>query len=376
MQIIILTYNRPESLKRLLDSLQSAIGEHKADLQFSIEFGADSKTIELAESYNWVHGKKSIHKNSSKLGVDVHFLECISRAQEYDFTLILEDDMYVVEGALEYLNHCKSLMTENPAIAGAGLHHYQTMQSTSLPFTPLKNGSSEYLLQKACSRGFFLSRANANSFYDWKIQDKSSPPVPDYIKRWGDAIWETKFTKYLIDQKKYICYPHLSYLTVFGEKGAHYGKLEQRYMAQADLPFQVHAIKNGSELIKYDAWYEIDPKFLQKHQQALSSFDFATDLYGTKNKEDISEEYVLRPKTKFDRETFASFGMELKPRENNILRNISGEDIVLIKRENMKSPSRLGRWKQDYHDQLYMGMKHSLILGLRNTIVKYFGRFF
>ena len=57
----IVTNTRPRSLQRLLQSLEHAIflGD-SLDISFNMDTGADKETIQIAEEFQWVHGKKTV----------------------------------------------------------------------------------------------------------------------------------------------------------------------------------------------------------------------------------------------------------------------------------------------------------------------------
>ena len=377
MLIQLMTYRRVESLDRLINSLKKALGDTNVDLLVSLEFDSDEATKSYVDSLEWTNGDLIVEQNSSQLGVHEHLLSCLKRAENYEDVLFLEDDLFVVEGVVEFIEYGRSAMAEDGRIAAVGLHHYEQMQDQLLPFLPLANNSPAYLFQKACANGFWMNSQAIKELNAWIANYRGGPKeisVPKYLVKWTDEKWETLFTKHLIDQGKYVLYPRASFVTDFAEKGEHYNRDAQKFAAQTPLFFGKKADlewKPESEHVAYDAWYEIDPSYLKKHQKELAEHSFTTDLLRSKDLQNIKTELVLTTRPIKEGKAINTYGKSLKPLENNILQSVDGEGISLAKTEYLENTSALDSLIDDYEKQMYFNSKHSVVLGIKNTLAKW-----
>ena len=74
--IVVVTYNRPDSLKRLLGSLSKARYPDGVPLVISID-GGDSheeEVVKIAGEFPWPHGKKEVICHEKNLGLRKHIL--------------------------------------------------------------------------------------------------------------------------------------------------------------------------------------------------------------------------------------------------------------------------------------------------------------
>jgi len=102
--ISVLTYNRPHSLVRLLESLsRSHYLGHRVDLLISVDLNRDglvhSETLRAAKSYEWPHGKLTVRLRERHYGLAEQWIHAIpeDRLKQDNGTvlLILEDDIEV-----------------------------------------------------------------------------------------------------------------------------------------------------------------------------------------------------------------------------------------------------------------------------------------
>lgn len=379
MQIIILTYNRVKSLERLVGSLLTSLGEHSADLLLSLECDSDKATKEFASNLNWPFGQKKILQHDTHLGLDRHVLACLKEAENYSFSLILEDDMFLVPGFMDFAKAAAKRIERDEDCVAASLYRYERMEGTDLPFIPLNTGTGAYLHQKVSSRGLLITGSAARKFGQWlEGYDTISQniPSPSYLTKWTDSAWETMFTKYLISQNLYLLYPGKSFITAFAEPGVHFSSENQIYLSQTPLTFllgeETTELENA-QLPAYDAWYEIKPEFLNSYVKELAEYNYTVDIYGTKSPRTIKTDYVLTCK-KSSAEAILGYKMELKPPENNILHNQTGNDVHLVPTNSLMKESRMELWGRNYYQQLYFNSKHSLVTSIKNRLFKMFGR--
>lgn len=109
LTIKILTFNRVESLKRLLNSLSSAnysrIPDGKRlDVEIFVDFPQEPNleslntrrdTLSAAKSWNWEHGDKRIHARLENVGLAGQWHELWYPTSSNDLAFVLEDDLQV-----------------------------------------------------------------------------------------------------------------------------------------------------------------------------------------------------------------------------------------------------------------------------------------
>ena len=94
--IVVVTYNRPDSLMRLLGSLTKARYPVGVPLIISIDGGdnREKQVVKIAEEFPWPHGKKEVICHEKNLGLRKHILSCGDLTERYDSVIVLEDDTH------------------------------------------------------------------------------------------------------------------------------------------------------------------------------------------------------------------------------------------------------------------------------------------
>ena len=74
--LVVIAYNRKDSLHRLLQSLDNAIyDEVSIPLYISIDKSNTDEVERFADEHSWRHGKKTVVKHERNLGLRAHVLE-------------------------------------------------------------------------------------------------------------------------------------------------------------------------------------------------------------------------------------------------------------------------------------------------------------
>jgi glycosyltransferase involved in cell wall biosynthesis len=96
ISVNVVTHNRTASLARLLRSLAEAhyLGD-EVPLTLNIESGADEGTLELVESFEWIHGPKRVRRRVIPGGLVRAVAESWYPSNDHDYGLVLEDDVEV-----------------------------------------------------------------------------------------------------------------------------------------------------------------------------------------------------------------------------------------------------------------------------------------
>src|SRR5699024_2262112 len=124
--IIVIAYNRTKSLKRLLNAIQKAYYDNKkVELIISIDKGKNSEVYDVAESFNWTHGKKTVIKRNQNLGLREHILQSGDLSLDYDAIVMLEDDLVVSKSFYRFVTQSVYYYSNDDNIGGISLYTYR-----------------------------------------------------------------------------------------------------------------------------------------------------------------------------------------------------------------------------------------------------------
>ncbi|MCB0733430.1 MAG: hypothetical protein H6608_11765 [Flavobacteriales bacterium] len=371
LHLIVLAYNRPESLRRTLRSLSVAFEHSKLEvsIELSLEFNSHPDCERHFQALAWPIGEKVIHRNVRPLGVDQHTLECLKRAEAKKWTLLLEDDHFaspIMSHALEFL------LSTSVSCAGFSLHHYTLHPISELPFIPIDKGGDFYLAKRPTSRGFLFQSSQIKSFNAWRTaNDGSTVELPTHLERYGESNWETVFGKYLISTNQYILYPYQSYLTVYGEAGVHLTGTDDRTIAQSPMPMVAESLEIAPQLVHYDEWleYELTPGELQNlNLPELQSTSVCLDIQGCRKR--YATTHVITSRRV--KQSIADFGMDLVPAELNILYSNSGDELHLAKSEDVLSDNPISIQKRKLMLRMYYNQRYSVVELIVNLVRRLF----
>lgn len=343
--IIVVGYNRPGALQRLLESLKVAVYPSKVKLYISIDGEGDAAVKDLAQNFHWPHGEKEYLFHEVNLGLRNHVLSCGDLSQKHDAVIVLEDDLVVSPHFYRFATEAYTFYKDHPKIAGVSLYHHAYNETAQFPFLPIADGSDVYFFQYASSWGQLWTRESWAAFrgwYDHSSADKLSDgiSIPPNIKLWPDNSWKKYFIRYIILHDLYFVYPRISMTTIFGDEGTNI-RIRETFLQvplwNGDRTF--HFIDFEDSFAVYDTYCEILPEKLKQLGPSLPSDDFAVDLYGTKPLSEIKTEYVLSGKK--CKKPDITFGREMKPHEANIIYKVPGSYFSFSRAEDFEDPPYL-----------------------------------
>lgn len=350
--ICCIAYNRVESLRRLLNSLNSANYNEKVPLVISIDKSETDSVENFADSFEWKYGEKRIIRHQENLGLRKHVLSCGDLLNEFEAIIVLEDDVSVSPAFYQYSKQCVEHFYNDDRIAGISLYGWLVNLHNFLPFTPIKTDSDVYLLQLAQSWGQVWMRKQWKEFISWYNNSSEAfcqlPHLPKSICYWSDRSWLKYHIKYCIENQKYFVYPYYSLSTNNSEKGAH--------NKEASTVFQVPMLYEHKEKfcirpsVTYDAFFENDQLYEVLH---LDRTLLCVDLYGNKGNRE-GKRYWLSTR-RLGYEVVCSYGMQYKPLEINVFEKVPGETIFLYDTTKKKLSIHYGNirivnYLFNYHD--------------------------
>ncbi|WIK66131.1 glycosyltransferase family 2 protein [Globicatella sanguinis] len=354
LAIVVIAFNRPKSLLRLLNSLNQ-LERVDVDLPLFISIdrreGIDNhKVLKVANEFEWKYGSKTIKLYSENLGLKKHVLKCGEILDDFDALVVLEDDLLVSKNLFSYVKQSVEFYKDNDNIAGISLYNHEWQMLANRPFEPVKTKYDVYLMQYAQSWGQIWLKNQWNEFIEWyKNNDGNfkNELIPKNVRNWPDTSWLKFHIKYIIEMNKYFVYPYFSFTTNFTEPGQHNKKLDTKYQVKLSneryKDYQFGMV--DSEISKYDAFFEYEN--LVSYFPEIDNKDLTIDLFGTK--EDSKTRYILTTKIlKF--KIIKSYKLQLRPHEMNIIYGIQGSDIFLYdkcKDSNLKMNNRYQIWSYD-----------------------------
>lgn len=336
--IVVVAYNRPASLWRLLNSLANA--SYPVDdipLIISIDNNDSEEVFKAAEYFEWKHGIKKIMTQAAHLGLKEHILRCGDLTSEYHSIIVLEDDLLVSPHFYSYAVSASTFYLSESNIAGISLYNYEVAESCFYPFKAIDDGTDVYFMQVASSWGQLWTCQQWESFRTWLAKNPELAEkkfLPKYLLDWGKNSWKKHFIHYLIATNKYFVFPRLSLTTNFEEPGTN-SKTKKVFDVTLQLVQKRYSfVKIENSGAKYDAWFEISPESINRLNPALNNYDYVVDLYGSKEIKSGSKPFALTIKRASNPENI--FSSDLFPLETNVALNLNGKSIGLYKTEGNK----------------------------------------
>lgn len=340
--IVIPCYNRPQSLKRLLYSLQNSMYPQGAPLVFSIDKSENDAVFKIATDFPWPFGEKEIIHHPKQLGLRDNIIFCGDLTDQYGSVIILEDDLFVSPAFYSYALKALEFYQDHEEIAGISLYAYDCTETRRFRFFPVYDGYDNYFMQWPSSWGQAWTSEQWRKFKNWyeihRTSDLASSPIPQSVKNWPKTSWKKYFLAYMVDCNRYFVYPRISFSTNFGDNGTH-DKKSSSSLVQVPLSLSAnieprYSLISDSNSI-YDSFFQLEPSCLKQLAPFLREYDFVVDLEGVKSSQSPTDAYTLS--TRRCRKPMMSFDCAMKPYEMNVINQIEGKIINFGKTEDFDS---------------------------------------
>ena len=333
--IVVVCYNRPKSLIRILESIKSAEYTFN-DICLIIRIVCSSiyeKLVEIVDSFDWTHGKKIIRIFDERQGLRKHVLQCGDLSEKYGAAIILEDDLIVSKSfylfAYKAINH----YYDDEKICGVALYSHSWNGYDNYQFLPVKNQFDAYLGQFSITWGECWSDKQWKKFKEWytlhcdklpQVNDK----MPERISKWSQKSWGKYFASYIVEKDLYYLIPYNSMTTNFSDVGEHNAFISSAH--QVNLFSGVKSdyyLPSIDQAIKYDSFFEriFDNDYLIAN---ICSKNICVDLNNAK-KNTFNNRYLLTGIKINNAKEIASFGMKMHPVDQNISCRVEGNDFHL-----------------------------------------------
>lgn len=325
--IVVVGYNRLNSLRRLLNSiLNASYTVNDIPLVISIDCSGDTELYNYVNQFQWPYGEKYVNIEKSRLGLKNHIFKCGDLVEFFQAIILLEDDLYVSPFFYDYSVATVNKYGEDERIAGISLYTNEINGYVGLPFSPTHNGSDVFLMQDVSTWGQCWTEQMWKSFKSWFYSstnlDIQNADMPNRIKQWKKA-WSKYYNAYVVSTERYFLYPYVALTTNFNDAGEHSeesNSVVQTNMLWGNRSFVLHEYEH---LVKYDIFF--NNVELYKWLPCINDV-VELDIYGFRP--DIKKRYLLSSK-QLAYKIVSSFGCSLRPIELNIKFSIPGNDIFL-----------------------------------------------
>lgn len=325
--IVVVGYNRINSIKRLLCSLLTAnYSSEDIPLIISIDASGDKELYDYVQLFEWPHGDLYINIQHEKLGLKRHIIQCGDLTKYFRAIILLEDDIFVSEYFYGYVKCAVNYYYNEERIAGISLINSE-MGYPGLPMSYLQNGSDSFLKQFPASWGECWTEKQWTEFRKWydNFSDEqfNELDIPDRVKGWKQA-WSKYFVAYMYTTGRYFVYPYISHTTCFGDAGVHASSVSSISQTNLIAGPKEYSFKPFDELVKYDT-FGINENIYQ--WVGYNKDELCVDWY-CQNRNIKKRRYILTT-AKLPHKIIKTYGLQLRPIELNIKYNLEGGDLFL-----------------------------------------------
>ena len=335
--IVAVGYNRPDGMKRLLDSIGNAdyiFGD--IPLIISIDESNKSNEVEqVANEFVWKYGEKIIRRYSERQGLRKHIVQCGDYSEEYGAVIILEDDLIVAHDFYSYVCAAHQTYGDDERICGVSLYSYGFNVFTHFAFVPQPSIYDCFLGGMVVTWGQSWNCKQWKRFKNWYFEHENklpvlNPKIPRDISGWTRS-WGRYFATFMSEYNLYYIYPYIARTTCFSDFGEHNKSVVPLTFVQVPLmnglPEEYH-LGAYEELPKYDSFYE----------RVLNEKDNIAGIAGNEICVDLSNMKMIAEGKKYvlsnailPYKKVASFGLTLRPISLNVLHEVSGNQIFLYR---------------------------------------------
>ncbi len=378
--VVIIAYNREDSLKRLLASVNAAdYPNEDITLVISVDGskGASGEGVKkAAQAFAWKHGNKRLLFHDENLGLKKHVLSCGDLSSEYGSVILLEDDLYVSAAYYEFAMQALSFTQDDDRIGGISLYDHRLNVHVREPFEAVSESYDNWYFQLASSWGQAFSQEQWQGFRTWLAKndgkDLADIDMPLNISGWSDRSWLKFCIKYLIETDRYFLYPSVSYTTNFSEEGTHAKE------AVTDLQVPLSGKRNGRPFIFaglsesrsiYDAFFEnralkriIAQRIEETTGEEAAAEDVTIDLYGYR-KDYVQTRYLLSS-CALPYRYLTGYARQLRPHDENIFLKLSGDAFFLYDRNTKAERPKVNRAKRILYNYRALRVREMISVAL------------
>jgi hypothetical protein len=359
LAIVVVGYNRLDSMKRVLSSLtQAHYPSDQIPLVLSIDCSGDEALYSYVREFDWPYGDKYVNIEKERLGLKKHIFQCCGLSKYFKGVIILEDDSYAAPYFYSYALEAVSRYGENPLVCGISLYVSHNNEYVNIPFFPYNNGNDVFLLQDVQTRGECFTYSQWKRFEEWlpknENRDYSEVYMPEQIKSWKRA-WSKYFYAYMVEGGKYFVYPYTSFITNMGAIGEHGTSVVNVAQVALEWGLKKYIMPDVENLTRYDAFYCNEA--LYEHL-GLSPKELCIDYFGF-NPNIQHRRYILTYRS-LPYKVVKSYGLHLYPQEMNVLSDVEGDGLYLY--DSSEAAKTIKNAEDNYASYIYCRHNVKLML--------------
>ncbi len=379
--IVLVGYNRVESMKRLLNSVVDAHYDRN-DIPLIISLDHSNKTKELRElvkNQKWDHGEKRIITYKKNLGLKEHILKCGDLSEQYGAVVILEDDLVVSKDFYSFVFQAVNYYGDDNRVAGISLYTHAWNGFAKRVFVPQKNNYDVFMGQFSISWGQCWTSRVWKEFRQW-LNDKECKQltdirVPKEIETYGQNSWGKYFAFFLVDKQRYYVIPYISLSTNYSEPGVHTKTSDTTHQVMLmDCSDYTYRFPEFEQAVKYNMFFEREISE-DIYSGEVNLEDVCFDLNGIL-RDYQGKRYIATTRKAARITPYKSYGISLRPIEQNVIKNISGEGINLYETQKVKiedlSKRNLILAKYDLYDYSMIVTVMYILVTIKECFVRKF----
>ena len=340
--IVVLAYQRPDALLRLLTSLSNAFYPPDVEVPLIISLDHSERdqgraTADVAQQFGWPHGSKTVLAHEEHLGVVGHFYFAGGLVAGHGAVVLLEDDLTVAPPFYEFAVQILDAHAEDERIAGCCLYGLWFNGFTLAPFRPIDDGGDVFFLGVPHTQGLCFSANQWSAFEAWSRGRavRAHPALHPGFLRFGQDEWFPSLASYMAENGRFFCFPRTSLTVGWGDAGAHFDRGTAWFQTPIQLGHRAYALPPLDKATAvYDGFFELLPDRLKRLAPTLRTVDFDLDINATKQPQNLRTEHVLTSRPV--RKAIKRFGLEMDPPELNLIHGVAGEDLALAHRDDVR----------------------------------------
>ncbi len=364
--IVVMAYDRPVALARLLASLRhlqidGSDDSHgndgdaaPVDLVISIDDGGANRAEVLSTARQWVdegweHGKAEVIQRP-RLGLVDHFHTCGDLTERFGAVVLLEDDLTVGPGAHRWASSALTAAAGDDRIAGVSLSAPWFDGYRQHRFEPVLDGSDGFFLQVPWFHGMAWTDDMWRRYRSWRSANAAADaPDQTAIHEAFDSLdgdeWFPDAVRYLVATDRTYLFPRLAHATNHGDAGQHFDTASPFFHVpvQLDSPPAWHLLGLDESLAVYDDHMEPTEDVLRRLCERFGGPDLGeepitVDLAANRDLDRVTTERIIttRPVTR----AAASWGTTQRPLAMNVVNQTPGDGISLaLVRDVDRSPA-------------------------------------
>lgn len=328
LAIVVVGYNRIDSIKRILKSLDNAVYSCEAPLIISIDASGCQPLYDYVQSFRWEHGEKYVFIKEKRLGLRDHIITCGDLTKFFRGVILLEDDLFVSPYFYNYALACVDKYDPDDRISGISL--YRPAMDGNLPIDYVQDGRDTFAYQNVESWGECWTERMWKQFREWyndtTDHNFSNVDMPEHMKKWKKA-WSKYYMAFQIETGRFFIYPSVSHTTCFSEAGEH-GKASSIGQVVLQSEYRDYNLQDFDNLSKYDIY----GNNLQIYDWIkMSPSELCLNMHGHRDNI-LNCRFILSP-YKYHYKVIKEYALSLRPIELNILYNVGGNGLYLYDTE-------------------------------------------